>query len=37
MFHFQKALKNLSPADPRYSEAKTQVARLQKMRVRVQN
>ncbi len=37
MFHFQKALKSLSPADPRYSEVKSQVARLQKMRVRVQN
>ena len=32
--HFQKALKNLSPADPRYSEVNRQVARLQKMRVR---
>lgn len=37
MFHFQKALKGLSPADPRYSEVKSQVARLQKMRVRVHN
>lgn len=37
MFHFQKALKSLSPGDPRYSEVKSQVTRLQKMRVRVQN
>ncbi len=37
MFHFQNALKSLSPGDPRYSEVRSQVARLQKMRVRVQN
>jgi predicted Zn-dependent protease len=37
MFHFQKALKNLSPSDPRYSEVKEQVSRMQKMRVRVHN
>ncbi len=37
LFHFQKALKNLSPGDPRYSEVKRQVARLEKARVRVHN
>jgi predicted Zn-dependent protease len=37
LFHFRKALKNLSAADPRYSEVKRQVARLEKMRVRVYN
>jgi predicted Zn-dependent protease len=37
MFHFQKALKNLSPADPRYSELKAQLARMQKMKVRMPN
>jgi predicted Zn-dependent protease len=36
MFHFQKALQNLSASDPRYSEVRRQVARLQKMKVRVQ-
>ena len=37
LFHFQKAAKNLSPADPRYSEVKRQISRLEKMRVRVYN
>jgi predicted Zn-dependent protease len=37
MFHFQRALKNLSPGDPRYAEVRQQVDRLQKMRVRVHN
>jgi predicted Zn-dependent protease len=37
LFHFQKAAKNLSPADPRYGEVKRQIARLEKMRVRVRN
>ncbi|HEY9074102.1 MAG TPA: tetratricopeptide repeat protein, partial [Desulfobaccales bacterium] len=37
LFHFQRALKNLSPADPRYTEVRQQVARLQKMKVRVRN
>jgi predicted Zn-dependent protease len=37
MFHFQKALKGLSPADPRYAEAREQVSRMQKMKVRVRN
>lgn len=37
MFHFQRALKNLSPGDPRYAEVQRQVDRLQKMRVRVHN
>jgi beta-barrel assembly-enhancing protease len=37
LFHFNKALKFLSPSDGRYAEVKRQVTRLQKMRVRVQN
>jgi predicted Zn-dependent protease len=37
LFHFRKALKNLSPADGRYSEVQRQVTRLQKLRVRVHN
>jgi predicted Zn-dependent protease len=37
LFHFQKALKNLTPGDVRYTEVRQQVARLQKMRVRVSN
>ena len=37
LFHFKKAVPNLSPSDPRYSEAQRQIARLQKMRVRVYN
>lgn len=37
LFHFRKALKNLSPGDVRYSEVKRQIARLEKMRVRVHN
>jgi predicted Zn-dependent protease len=37
LFHFRKAVKNLNPGDVRYSEAKRQVARLEKMRVRVYN
>jgi predicted Zn-dependent protease len=37
LFHFKKALANLSPGDPRYSEVRRQVTRLQKMRVRVYN
>jgi predicted Zn-dependent protease len=37
LFHFRKALKNLSPGDVRYSEVKRQIARLERMRVRVQN
>ena len=35
MFHFQKAVKTLSPSDPRYTEAQLQLTRLQKMKVRV--
>lgn len=35
LFHFQKALTNLPVTDPRYSEVKRQVARLEKMKVRV--
>jgi len=37
LFHFRKALVNLSPADPRYIEVKRQVARLEKMRVKITN
>ncbi|MFZ5450422.1 MAG: M48 family metalloprotease [Thermodesulfobacteriota bacterium] len=37
LFHFRKALKNLGASDPRYSEVKRQIARLEKMRVRVHN
>jgi len=37
LFHFQKALKNLSPSDPHYAEVQTQLTRLEKMKVRVRN
>jgi predicted Zn-dependent protease len=37
MFHFRTALKNLSPADPRYAEARQQLTRLQEMKVKVRN
>jgi beta-barrel assembly-enhancing protease len=37
MFHFQRALKNLPPGDPRYAEVRQQMDRLQKMRVKVRN
>ncbi len=37
MFHFQKALKNLSPNDPQYLEVQTQLTRLEQMKVRVRN
>ncbi len=37
LFHFKKALPNLSSSDPRYNEVRNQIARLEKMRVRVQN
>ena len=37
MFHFQKAVKDLSPSDPRYTEARLQLTRLVKMKVRVRN
>lgn len=37
MFHFQKALKSLSPGDPRYAEVQTQLTRLEKMKVKVRN
>lgn len=37
MYHFQKALKNLSPNDPHYTEVQTQLTRLEKMKVRVRN
>ncbi|MGD0828604.1 MAG: M48 family metalloprotease [Desulfobaccales bacterium] len=34
LFHFQLALKNLSPADERYAEAQEQITRLKKMKVK---
>jgi predicted Zn-dependent protease len=37
MFHFRTALKNLSPADPRYAEARQQLTRLQEMKVKVRD
>jgi predicted Zn-dependent protease len=37
MYHFKKALKNLSPNDSHYREVQTQLARLEKMKVRVPN
>jgi len=37
MYHFRKALKDLSPGDPRYFVARAQLNRLEKMRVRVRN
>ena len=37
MYHFQKALKNLSPNDSHYREVQTQLTRLEKMKVRVGN
>jgi beta-barrel assembly-enhancing protease len=37
LFHFKKALANLSPGDTRAGEVKRQVTRLEKLRVRVVN
>jgi predicted Zn-dependent protease len=37
MFHFQKAVSDLSRSDPRYTEAQLQLTRLEKMKVRVRN
>ncbi len=37
MFHFKKALNNLSPNDPHYTEVQAQLARLERMKVRVRN
>jgi hypothetical protein len=37
MYHFQKALKNLSPSDSHYREVQIQVTRLENMKVRVRN
>ncbi|MCK9374632.1 MAG: M48 family metalloprotease [Syntrophobacterales bacterium] len=37
MFHFQKAVNTLSASDPRYTEARLQLTRLQKMKIRVRN
>jgi beta-barrel assembly-enhancing protease len=37
MFHFRKALKDLSAGDPRYTEARQQLTRLEQMKVRVRN
>jgi predicted Zn-dependent protease len=35
MYHFQKALKDLSPGDPRYQVVQTQLSRLKRMKVKV--
>ncbi|MBM4283815.1 MAG: tetratricopeptide repeat protein [Deltaproteobacteria bacterium] len=35
LFHFRKSLTHLTPGDHRYAEARRQVARLERMRVRV--
>jgi beta-barrel assembly-enhancing protease len=35
LFHFKKALANMSAADPHYGRVRDQVARLEKMKVRV--
>ncbi len=37
LFHFKKSLPHLSASDPRYNEVQRQIARLVKMRVKVQN
>jgi len=37
LFHFRRALKNLSPGDVRYSEVQQQVSRLEKMKIRLPN
>jgi len=37
LFHFRRALKNLPPGDVRYPVVRQQVARLEKMKVRVPN
>jgi len=37
LFHFKKALVNLPSTDPHCGEVRNQIARLEKMRVRVQN
>lgn len=37
LFHFKKAMANMPASDPHYGEVKSQIARLEKMRVRVQN
>lgn len=37
LFHFRKSLENLTPSDKIYGEAKMEVARLERLRVRVRN
>jgi len=37
LFHFQKALKDLPANDPRYTEVRFQLTRLEKMKVKVRN
>lgn len=37
LFHFKKSLVNLTAGDPRHTEVRNQITRLEKMRVRVQN
>ncbi len=35
LFHFKKAMANMSTTDPQYSRVRDQIARLEKMKVRV--
>jgi len=37
LFHFKKAMANMPAGDPHYSEVRNQIARLQKLKVKVQN
>ncbi|MGQ9688229.1 MAG: beta-barrel assembly-enhancing protease [Desulfobaccales bacterium] len=37
LFHFNKALVNLPASDPHYTEVRSQITRLEKMKVRVSN
>ncbi len=37
LFHFNKALVNMPVSDPHYSEVRSQIARLEKMKIRVEN
>ncbi len=37
LFHFNKALVNMPVSDPHYSEVRSQIARLEKLKIRVEN
>jgi predicted Zn-dependent protease len=37
MFHFRRAVNDLSPGDPHYTRARMELTRLEKMKVRVRN